>query len=312
MRTAALLLVVACAPVRSAWQSPLRRDHPLVGKIWEGARFVEEPEALARAGAAHFLLLGETHDNPDHHALQARFVRAHQDTPAIVFEMLDVSQQAAVDGAPRTADGIAHAVDWARSGWPEFAMYRPVFTAALEKGLPVVAGNLTRKQMSVIVREQQLPPQIDALLGREGAPSRDEESAVREEMREEHCGQLPESMVAPMALAQRARDAQLALRMAGSQAGAILIAGSGHVRSDRAVPAHLAALAPGLSVVSVAFLEVAAGKDMPQSYAAAFAGGKLPFDYVVFTPGAQREDPCKGFEKKLKRSRDREPTVVAR
>jgi uncharacterized iron-regulated protein len=305
MRIVALGAVLACASSR--WRAPLDREHPLAGKIWNGAAFVDGPALDAAVRSAHFLLLGETHDNPDHHALQARLVRAAAQgrKPAIVFEMLDVGRQPALDAAPRSSDALAAAVDWPHSGWPEFSMYRPVFDAALEAGLPIVAGNFSRAQMSAIVTggPAKLPPEVAALLQREGEPSPEVLEAERAEMQAEHCGYLPETLLGPMALAQRARDAQLATRMAASESGSILIAGSGHARTDRGVPVHLAVLAPGRRAVSVAFVEVSPAMQAPQEYAAAFNTSRLPFDFAVFTPAAEREDPCKALEKRMKQKR---------
>jgi len=292
------LLACSSAP----WRSPLHREHPLVGKIWNGSAFVGEEALDAAVRSGHFVLLGETHDNPDHHLLEARLLRvaAQGLKPAAVFEMLDVGQQAVIDAAPRTSDALAAAVDWPHSGWPDFSLYRPVFDAAFEAGLPVVAGNFTKAQMNAIVKEgsARLPPEIAALL-RRTEPSAAVEEAERAEMRAEHCGQLPEEMMGPMVLAQRARDARLASRMSGLEAG-ILIAGSGHVRTDRGVPVYLAVLAPGRSIVSVAFLEVSAAMQAPEQYAAAFRTPRLPFDFAVFTPAARREDPCKALERRMR------------
>lgn len=310
MRIVALCALLACAS--SPWRAPLHREHPLVGRIWNGTAFVDQQALDAAVQAAHFALLGETHDNPDHHALQARLVRvaAQGRKPAIVFEMLDVSQQAALDAAPRSSDALAQAVDWSHSGWPDFSFYRPIFDAALAAGLPIVAGNFTRAQMSAIVTggPAKLPPEIAALLQREGEPSPEVLEAERAEMRAEHCGYLPETLLGPMALAQRARDAQLASRMAASESGSILIAGSGHVRTDRGVPVHLAVLASGRPHVSVAFVEVLPARQAPEEYAEAFSASRLPFDFVVFTPAAQREDPCKALEKRMKKR----PATIAR
>ncbi len=311
---AAVCSSLACAS--SPWRAPLHRDHPLVGRIWNGTGFVDQQALDEAVRSAHFVLLGETHDNPDHHALEARLVRvAAQDrTPAIVFEMLDVGQQGAVDAAPRTPDGIADAVDWSRSGWPDFSMYRPVFEAALAARLPIVAGNFTRPQMHAIVMggESKLPAAVAALLERRGEPSEEVAEAERAEMRAEHCGQLPESMLDAMALAQHARDAQLATRMAQREQGSILIAGSGHVRTDRAVPVYLAMLAPAARRVSVAMIEVQPGMLAPEEYGAVFAAARLPFDFAVFTPAAEREDPCKALEQRMKKHpRPMRPSVTA-
>ena len=52
-------------------------------------------------------------------------------------------------------------------------------------------------------------------------------------MKESHCGELPEAMLDPLVLAQRARDARMAERMeaAGAERGAVLITGKGHARN---------------------------------------------------------------------------------
>src|SRR4051812_43244313 len=172
MRIAALCTLLACASTPS--RAPLYPEHPLIGKIWNGTAFVDEEVLDAAVRSAEFALLGETHDNPDHHALQARLVRAAAQgrKPGIVFEMLDVGQQAAIDAAPRTPDAIGEAANWSHSGWPDFSMYRPIFDVALAAGLPIVAGNFTKAQMSAIVMggAAKVPPAIAALLQRRGEP----------------------------------------------------------------------------------------------------------------------------------------------
>ena len=321
----ALLLCAGCTSVSSAhveparvpvastsqWLSPLHLEHPLVGKLWdvERGRFVEEAELLKEAPRVRYFLLGERHDNPDHHRLQAALVRAIARggrRPVLAFEMLDVAQQPKVDAAlaqaPGDADALALAVDWAHSGWPDWSLYRPVFAAGLEAGLPLVAANLPREQVRALVMKG--PGALDAgLRGRLAldTPLPEEMArALREEMRESHCGHLPEAMLEPMVLAQRARDAHFAARMhdADTGQGALLIAGSGHTRADRGVPLHLAREAPGQRVLSVGFVEVSPELREPPAYAASFGAPRLPFDYVWFTPAARREDPCAAFQKR--------------
>ena len=309
----ALALVAAggCAAQRGVPGATLHADHPLVGRTWavRQARFVDAAERDAALAAADLVMLGETHDNPEHHLLQARILRALVAAgrrPAVVFEMLDTSQQPRVDAAlasaPRDPDALADAVAWARSGWPAFAMYRPVFAAALDAGLPVVAANLSRAQARQVVEghPESLPPKVKAMLDRQPRLDAEALAALREEMSESHCGELPASMLDPMVEMQRARDAQIAERVVASadDRGAVLVAGAGHARDDRGVPAFLRQEAPARSVRSVAFLEVSPDLTSPDSYAAGFAVKALPFDYVVFTPRAERGDPCEGLRKR--------------
>jgi uncharacterized iron-regulated protein len=187
-------------------------------------------------------------------------------------------------------------VKWDASGWPPFAGYRPVFSAALDADLAVVATNLPKSLARAAVRggKAALPEGLRTRLGRDEPLPDDVVKALRDEMRTSHCDALPETMLDPMALAQRARDAQMAERLAGvGAAGALLVTGSGHARIDRGVPAVLARDVPGKRLLSIGMIEVAAGRPAPKDYAADWGtAGTLPFDYVVFTPGAEREDPC--------------------
>ena len=106
-------------------------------------------------------------------------------------------------------------------------------------------------------------------------------------------------MIAPMALAQHARDAQMAKSMtdAASPQGVVLIAGAGHVRVDRGVPFYLAQGGRDARVISIALIEVETGETSPPSYARQFGAASLPFDFVWFTPRKSDEDPCARFKK---------------
>jgi uncharacterized iron-regulated protein len=303
-----LALTAACAARRSPGPALLHGDHPLAGRIWDvrGGRFIEEVAFHAALTRAHFVALGETHDNPLHHELQARAIAAMIAAgrrPALAFEMLDLAQQPQVDAAltsspPHDADALAKAVGWADTGWPDFALYRPVFATALAAELPIVAANLSRKQVRAVVKSgaSTLTPAVRQLLERAGPLPEAAAQEIRDEMWESHCRELPRSMLDPFVTMQRARDAQLAERVLAARGdGAVLIAGSGHARTDRAVPSYLSREAPDRSRAAVAFLEVSEARRTPADYADVFGPGGLPFDYVVFTPAQQREDPCAGF-----------------
>jgi uncharacterized iron-regulated protein len=297
------------ATLSGPWTSAVGRDHPLVGHVYEvrSGRYVDLGALEAALAGAHFVLLGETHDNADHHRLQAQLVRAVTASgrrPALAFEMLDTAQQPAVDAAVakpgHSPETISEAVSWAKSGWPSFDLYRPVFAAGLEADLPIAAANLPRKVVRQVVEsgESALPPELRERLSREPPLAPAERDALRREMGESHCGKLPEEMFDPLVLAQRARDVAMAERLfrADTGQGAILIAGAGHVRTDRGVPAHLARDAQARPSVSVAFVEARAERCSPAGYTEDLGVAALPFDYVVFTPGAEREDPCKAMK----------------
>jgi uncharacterized iron-regulated protein len=320
----AVALVGACAcasnrpvagprvPLASeGWQSALHRDHSLAGGIWDvRAGCWTNSETLKETVAnAHFVLLGETHDNLDHHLAQAEIIRAVALTgrkPALALEALSLDQQHVLDGAlvgtaPRP-EAIAEAVHWNDGGRAEFALYRPLFQAGIEAGLPLIAADLPRDRQENFIRTGTtwFPLRVRRLLAAEDLPY-DAQDGFRAELHRSHCGKMPAKVLDRIVLLQRARDAAMADRLLtidrelaapGFEQGGILVAGTEHVRKDRAIAAHLAREAPQRTVVTVAFLEVSADLTTPDAYAGRFGRGPLPFDFVVFTPAAARADPC--------------------
>jgi uncharacterized iron-regulated protein len=294
-----------------AWTTTLDRDHPLVGRIWSvgGGRFIEEAYLLSamRERGGH-VLLGEKHDNADHHALQARVLAAMVSggrKPVVAFEMFDVDDQRAIDTSrrehPRDAASLARAVSWEKSGWPPWEQYAPIAELALRADLPIVATGLPRSRMRALMKPAEASdagaePPID-----EGIPlTAAQEASLREELRESHCGHLPEARIGGMIRFQRARDASMASALiaaanAAHTKDAVLIAGTGHTRTDRGVGADLAARDHERRVVSIAFAEVEKGRNDPPAYAVRWNTTALPFDFVWFTPRATDEDPCAAF-----------------
>jgi len=241
------------------------------------------------------LLLGEVHDNPAHHQDRAALLKAllaDGRPTTVVFEQLGRAQDMALaesmKAAPRETQALIEAGKLDQKGW-RWPLHKPVFDAALAGGARIVGGNLERDEARRIVREGMVavPVDVAALLAR--TPWSDvQQAALVRSIDEGHCGAMPPSMYAGMALAQRARDAAMAqallnARAAGSQR-VVLIAGNGHVRRDLAVPVYLqAAGVPGAEIVSRAWLEE--------------GGDGTAFDSVTHTPAAAREDPCAALKR---------------
>jgi uncharacterized iron-regulated protein len=296
------------------WESKAEQAHPLVGRIWDvkAGSFISEDKLVARLVASRYVLLGERHDNPDHHVLQAKLVRAMVEAgrrPAVAFEMLATDDTPAVvrylARSPKDAAGLGEAVNWSRSGWPEWRLYQPIAQVALDANLPIVATNLSRAATDA-VRRNGLPglgPTLTTQL-RLAEPTAETRLAMARELSESHCGQIAEDAINRMVDIQWSRDARMAASLArgGQRDGAVLIAGAGHVRRDRGVPVHLARQAPDASIASVAFVEVNAASEKPGDYAKRFWSDALPFDYVWFTPKVDDDDPCE----KLKKSTETE------
>jgi uncharacterized iron-regulated protein len=259
-----------------SWQTSLQRNHPLTGKIWSAREesFVT-PQTLAQAvRAARFVLIGEVHDNPDHHRLQAWLIEetAGDTKPAVVMEMIYRDQAPALraylarPGA--NAAGLGAALKWEARGWPEWRFYQPIAEAALRRGLSLHAGNIgrpvlkkaARKGLDTLDAERRKFLLLDRRLG---GPLR---NALLDELYRSHCQLVPRDALGAMFNIQRLRDAVLADSLIDAAGGgsALLITGNGHVRADRAVPWYLSRRAPRARILTVMLLEVESAAKTPE------------------------------------------------
>lgn len=264
--------------------------------------------------SAKFVLLGEVHDNPEHHLLRAGLIEeltgngifgrnAH---PPIVTEHIRAEQApaleafrklvAASENPPPVAD-LFGLLDWDKSGWPAATMFEPLYSTVIDARLRLRAGDPSRDRIRAVARGgvAALLPDERRLLKLDQALPQPLADALAAELKGSHCGMLPDSAIPGMALAQRYRDAHLADVLASEEqilGPAVLLAGNGHVRNDRGVPWHLRLRAPGKGIVSVMLIEVEDGKVDPAAYVPLDPDGKPAVDYIVFTPRAEREDPC--------------------
>lgn len=283
---AGALLLAGCATTLPA---------ALEGRIWDAraGQFIDEDTLLARLRATRFRLLGEVHDHPEHHRVRAKLIRGMRDRAEVFFEQFDRDHDAPLrqaQAAGADADGLARAgaLDTKAWAWP---LHRPLLEAAISGMHPVRAANLSREDARRIARAGVLA-QTDAALAKAlGRPGWNDarEQALRQAILDSHCGMLPAKVAPGMALAQRARDAAMALELMSASGPAVLIAGNGHVRRDLGVPLYL----PGdAAALSVGFVETRAAEPDPRAY------DPGAYDYVWFTRPQLRAEPCEAFGKR--------------
>lgn len=302
--------------------------HPLIGLVHKG----DGPISISNAGCARsplqqlivevwdtirdggVVLLGEVHDNPEHHSVRGDILwprlEPHLDTrdlrPAALFEHIRTSQQGQLDRfyaeAARSrrlwgARDLLQELKWDSTGWPPGEIFEPLFQAALWAQLPLLPANPVRERMRSLVRgdksgitdeefarlqiaERMPTPLLDALSA---------------ELADSHCGVVPASAFGAMGLAQRYTDAHMAEKVvaaAEKHRAAFLLTGNGHVRTDRAVPWYVRQLAPARKVLAVVLAEVEDGKADPAAYMPRAPDGLPAAGYVLFTPRHERPDPC--------------------
>ena len=278
-------------------------DHPLAGRIWDTRSGVEiEPQEVYRRAAAHrFVLLGETHDNPVHHELQARVLERIAATgrqPLVAWEMIDASHATALaDCLARCEDWVSELpqrLEWATSGWPDWSLYVPIAAVAARYALPMAAANLSDDELRRIldgadVAESGEPAELSPPLPE---PAR---AHLEQTLTDSHCGMpIPDARLAAMIRVQRARDRRMSavLEHGSADDGSVLIAGSGHTRLDWGAGFDLSHAYDAANVLALAFLEVSSDCASAGECIEARAGKEPPWDVVWFTPRAVREDPC--------------------
>lgn len=315
-KTLTLLAVVsisvgACATVERTWHGLVGGQNPLVGKIWNvrEKRFISQRELVSEVDEQDFIILGEKHDSRDHHELQAEMIRAlaHSGTvPKVAFEQLSPEQgeklAAYLDLQPQSAAGIGDAVGWRQTGWPDYKIYEPVFQAALDAKTSIVALNLKADEKKRV--DAQGLEGIDDHMFRDlelqrGLPQ-GVNAMLAEEIRAAHCYKLPDSAVPRFVSMQRARDAVMAHRAFAAKpkekGGVVIITGAGHARNEWGIPVYLKRLDKKASVATIAFVEVKPEFIKPEVYAET----EHPYDYIWFTPSADRVDPCEKHKDQLK------------
>jgi uncharacterized iron-regulated protein len=266
-------------------------DHPLAGQIWSSHtnRMTTVDDIVAAGEVADAVMLGEKHDNAEHHRLQAvlldRLSENGRDT-TVIWEMIAPTRDPILARAAAIgADRLGAALGWAEAGWPSWPEYQPIAEIAIARGLAMRGAALPRDQVGALVRGDSDPDLTARPLSAEG------QTALLDQLEASHCGAVPRTALGGMATVQVARDAAIAEAMRavlGAGGFPVVVTGGGHARRDRGVPWQL----PRRTVLVVGFVEVVRGELDPATYI-----DPGTFDFVWFTPRVDEKDPCERFRR---------------
>ncbi|ALI08284.1 MULTISPECIES: ChaN family lipoprotein [Pseudomonas] len=271
------LLLILALSVLTACQSIA--PPPLDGRIRDlhNGQAVTPQALVERLAKAPRVVVGERHDNPDHHALQLWLLQAlagQRAQGSLLLEMLTPSQQPRVDSVrqlPALPKDLPDALAWS-PGW-DWSLYGPVVEFALAQRYPLLAANLDAAEIQRFYR--QAPSLTGARTN--AATVKD---ALLGQIRESHCGLLPESQMPPMLAVQQQRDRRMAERLLQAPTPALLFAGAWHGRKDVGVPLH--ALDLGAREAPIVLMLAEEGSDVTSAMA----------DYVWYTPAMPPQDYC--------------------
>lgn len=210
--------------------------------------------AAAPVLAAGLLIFGEVHDQPDQQRQVAEEVQrlaAAGKLAAVVLEMAEAPHRSTTLPRDASEAQVQRALQW--RGWP-WEPYAAVVMNAVRAGVPVLGGNLPRADMRSAMSETGLDATLPAAA----------RELLAQEVRDGHCGLLPEGQLPGMVRIQIARDRSMAavsaqaVRAAAADQKVLLLAGAQHASRDRGVPLQLAAADPSLPVHVVMFGELSA------------------------------------------------------
>lgn len=259
----------------------------LTGAVLAAAPFVlaDTPDEWLRAGH-DVVILGEVHDNPEHHAVQARVVRALSPA-AVVFEMLTPEEAERLATVPRETEAMDAAVAGTEIAfhWDNIADYADILAAS-----PAIVGAAAARETIRAAFSDGAAAAFGpdaAAYGLDIALPEAERAARESTQFAAHCEAMPREMMGGMVEAQRLRDAIIAHAVLGALethgTPVVLVTGNGHARTDWGVSAYLSRVRPDLSIFALGQGEAG----MPP---------EGEFDLVLADAAAvDREDPCAVF-----------------
>ena len=273
-----VLLLSACTHVSA--------PPPVVGEIRDlhSGQAVTPQALIAALAKSSRLIVGEQHDNRDHHELQLWLLQSLGDRRpqgSLLLEMLTPDQQPRVDEVRHAATppkDLPGSLAW-QSGW-EWDLYGPIVRFALTQPYPLLAANLDGSEVRAIYAN---PPTLSG--------SRSNASSVRDELLKQvsdsHCGLLPASQMPAMLAVQQQRDRRMAERLLAAPEPSVLYAGAFHARKDVGVPIHLLDL--GAPEAPTVLMLAQQGSEVTSQMA----------DFVWYTPKMPTPDYCEQMRKQF-------------
>lgn len=259
---------------------------PLTGQIRDlrSGQSLTAPELVARLAKPARLIVGEQHDNRDHHQLQLWLLQElgqQRAQGSLLLEMLTPDQQPRVDNVRHASTlpaDLPGALAW-QSGW-DWGLYGPIVRFALGQPYPLLSANLDNAEVRAFYAQS---PTVSG--SRSNAPSVKKE--LLEQISGSHCGLLPPSQMPAMLAVQQQRDRRMAQRLITAPTPSMLLAGAYHARKDVGVPLHVLDL--GETEAPIVLMLAEQGSEVTSAMA----------DYVWYTPATPTQDYCAEMRKQM-------------
>lgn len=235
-------------------------------------------ELLTRVAPQPRLIVGEKHDNAQHHLIEMWLIKnLPQQRPqgSVLLEMLTIDQQPRVDQLkkwlkddPMVREGrIQTLINW-QQGWP-WEMYHGVVMQTLRAPTLCWWRISPANRCSLYIKPTASCWKIST------APQ--VQNAIRETIITMHDGKIEPAQLKAMLAIQQQRDRFMAQQLLAAPAPAMLIAGGYHAAKTMGVPLHMQDLAPSSRPIVLMLAETGMNITLAQA------------DYVWYVPQPKTE-----------------------
>ena len=285
------------------WTAAHSKHHPLVGRIYD----VKKHQFISTATLLHELpdhgitIVGEKHDHPDHHRIQATLLRLLQERAA---GLAIVSEACTKAEDPILKEALSKEY-FDVSSIPDKALRQhtarlSILYALYDTKTPLSCGDIARSQLMQLMKT----PHDESILAEErrlleAVPiTSDAESSLATMIEESHCGALSKTMMHPFIRMHRLRDASLTTAIPGNNS--LVFVGTIHARKDFGIPHYVQHRFPETPVTSIALLEVDDSRIHAADYIPETTAAETSvYDYILFTPILSIDDPCVRFSRMI-------------
>ena len=229
------------------------------GQIYDvhSGKIISSSELLADLATAQHLIIGEKHDNAEHHQIELWLIQnllIQRPQGSVLLEMLTSEQQPRVNQVkcwlkdnPVVRDSrVQELLNW-QKGW-SWEMYGDIVMQLLRGPYPLLNANIGREQILALYKINEFP---------KGKPSTAPvaQEALRETIISMHEGNLESQQLTSMLSIQQQRDRYMARQLLSAPVPSLLIAGGYHASKSMGVPLHMEDLATGTHPVVLMLAE---------------------------------------------------------
>ena len=329
-------LIQACAvnpvkPLQNDTQNNLQND-PLIGKIFNTAtaKTMDFNTLVANLLSADVIYLSEKHDNPDHHALQKKIIKAliakgktpqlgfeffeKNDTP-LLLNFVDSNKAKHSKATEKEVEKLLRKkLGWEGKSAKLWPFYFNLLSLAKNENLVAAGLDLSDSQKLRITRKgyDNLTNLEKKLIFSTGFNSKTYRDYMYEIFEKVHCGMKNPTMQSRLFDSWLARNDTMAnsiveLHETEPHKPVVVIIGGGHTEHNLGVIDRVRSLNPSISQVNIGFVEVTINPSELYKYIKPLelTGFKAApsFDYILFTRRTSYQDPCEQFKAQLKKSR---------